>query len=339
MTRNRRFISLFMILCMLLPLICGCTAASVAWEHCPIGVQLAYGIRSDNLPAMTPIIEETTGGMFLDNRNDVFEEGVISVNNSSYQLPKALEQEIWDTMNEYKFVTGFYVIDLETRMSVGLNVDKEFSAASTVKTGYALYLAKALSEGLFSLDDILEYKEHHYCTGSGSTQYSEYGTLFTLKALFYRMIYNSDNVAYYMLSEYTGIDGYNELLASLGCHNSLTKKSRWCDFTPRELALIWSEIYDFKDTCEEGALLWKYLTTNLYNEFQVAMPEYSGSAHKSGWNHYGYHESGIVLAKRNYICVVMTETGFKNDCLHRTIRNLDRVMNDYDAWLKNRIQE
>ncbi|MCQ2431443.1 MAG: class A beta-lactamase-related serine hydrolase [Clostridia bacterium] len=317
---------------------CGTAAVQTPWMYDPIGAQFVYGARSRQLNTMLPIVEETAGGSFVDNRNDVFEDGVITVNNSSYVIPQSMIDTLWSTMEEYKFVTGFYVIDLETHMSFGLNVDKKFSAASTVKSGYALYLAKQLAAGNVALTDILEYKEQHYCTGSGSTQYSEYGTLFTLKALFYRMLYNSDNVAYYMLADYTGVTGVNEMFESLGIDAHLTRLDHWCDFSPRDLATIWTEIWNFKDTCDEGRLLWTYLTTNLYNEFDVAIPQYEKyeSAHKSGWNHYGYHESGIVdNGNRQYICVVMTETGNKNDCLHRTIRNLDNIMKDYDIWLKN----
>ena len=85
-----------------------------------------------------------------------------------------------------------------------------------------------------------------------------------------------------------------------------------------------------------SALLWEYLTTNQYNDLEVALPEYAPNcAHKSGWNTRGYHESGVVFGVRTYICVVMTETGYRNDCIYRTIRNLDNIMKDYDVWLKN----
>lgn len=334
---NQRIVAAALVALMLFFLVSCSGQGKDPYERFPIGAQPAYGVRTTDISTISPILEETAGSGFIDNNYDTFIEGEVGICNSSYEIPEHLLKTLLDTMDEYKFVTGFYVIDLETRMSIGLHVDKYFSAASTAKTGYALYLAKALSEGKFKLNDVLEYREEHFCEGSGSTQYSEYGTLFTLKALFYRMLYNSDNIAYYMLSDYTGVDGVNELYASLDIEARLSRRDRWCEFSPRDLAKLWMEIYNFKDTCEEGKLLWKYLTTNLFNEFNEAMPEYkdNGSAHKSGWNWYGYHESGIVRGKRDYICVVMTETGNKNNCLHRTIRNLDNIMNDYDQWLKN----
>lgn len=332
----KRVIALCLALISLLSL-ASCSGKEVEpYESFPVGTQFEHGIRTSATSVISPIMEEMAGSGFIDNNYDTFIEGEVGVCNSSYEIPEHLLTELLETMDEYRFVTGFYVIDLETRMSIGLHVDKQFSAASTVKTAYALYLAQALAAGQFSLSDILEYREEHFCEGSGSTQYSEYGTLFTLKALFYRMLYNSDNIAYYMLSDHTGVEGVNELFASLGIEARLSKRDRWCDFSPRDLAKLWIEIYNFRNTCAEGQLLWTYLTTNLFNEFHVAMPEYenNGSAHKSGWNWYGYHESGIVRGKRDYICVVMTETGDKNNCLHRTIRNIDNIINDYGEWLE-----
>lgn len=325
-------------LCALLLLLSGCVQQRTegpVWQYYPIGAQFTYGIRSNTHQTLSPIVEESVGAIFLDNKHDVFVEDQISVNNTAYQIPQVLQDELLNTMAEYKFETSFYVIDLETRASFAYNPQKYFECASTIKAPYALYLAKQLEAGVIALDDILEYKEHHFAEGSGSTQFSEFGTLFTLKAMLYRLLYNSDNVAYYMLSEHAGYDGFNEMVTEMGWVNTISRRDHWVDITPQDLANVWLEIYDYRDTCDEGRLLWTYLTTNLYNEFQVAMPEYSGSAHKSGWGYNGYHEAGIVFGRRTYLCIVMTETGDKNNCLHRTIRNLDNVINDYDIWLKN----
>ncbi|MBO5671016.1 MAG: serine hydrolase [Clostridia bacterium] len=335
MTYRMRSMLVFL-LCVLTVFMFGCAQVSApAWEFCPVGAQFVYGIRSGAMSAMKPIVEETVGGMFHDNRQDVFVEDEFCVNNTTYEVPQVLLDKLFDTMAEYKFETSFYVIDLETHASFAYNPQKDFECASTIKAPYALFLAKQLEAGVLALDDILEYKQHHYAEGSGSTQFSEFGTLFTVKAMLYRLLYNSDNVAYYMLSEYGGVDGFNEMVADLGWTHSITKRDHWCDVTPQELAMVWQEIYNYRDASSEGRLLWKYLTENLYNEFKVAMPEYAVSAHKSGWGYNGYHEAGVVFGRRNYICVVMTATGNKNDCLHRTIRNLDNIINDYDIWLKN----
>ena len=302
-SRIYKSIATLLLLCILLFSVCGCAAEVTdgpVWQYSPLGTQMAYGIRTESMKTMAPIVEETVGALFLDNKHDVFVEDQISVNNTSYEIPKVLQDALLDTMAEYKFETSFYVIDLETRASFAYNPQKYFECASTIKAPYALFLSKQLEAGIVSLDDVLEYKEHHKTDGSGSTQFSEFGTLFTLKALLYRLLYNSDNVAYYMLSEYTRLEGFNEMTAELGWTQTVSLRDHWCDITPQELANVWLEIYDYRDKCDEGRLLWTYLTTNLYNEFQVAMPEYTGSAHKSGWGYNGYHEAGVVFGRRNY---------------------------------------
>ncbi len=270
------------------------------------------------------------------NKNDVFEPDVVTVNNSDFFVSDDRLAEMYDIFDDYKFDTSFYIIDLESGASIGLNADKVHSAASTVKAGFALYCYKQIAAGNASYKDVMRYEERHFLKGSGDTQNSVYGTAFTIKVLLHRQLYNSDNVAHLMLCDFFGIDGYNEMVTELGVKNLLTKKSKFGDFTPQELGLIWQEIYNFKDTCEEGAQLWEELTTNLYNELELELGEdYDVLAHKSGWNSKGYHEAGIVMAERPYVVVVMTETGNKNNCLHKTIRFCDNVMKDFTEYMKN----
>jgi len=269
------------------------------------------------------------------NRNDTFEPDVVTVNNSDFKVSEARIAEMNEIFADYRFDTSFYIIDLESGASIGLNADKVHSAASTVKAGFALYCFKQIAEGNASYNDTMKYEERHFLKGSGSTQNSVYGTVFSIKALLYRQLYNSDNVAHLMLVDFFGYEGYNKMVNDLGVEHTIGRSSKFGDFTPQELGLIWQEIYKFKDTGEEGARLWEYLTTNLYNELEVELgDDYSVLAHKSGWNSRGYHEAGIVMAERPYVVVVMTETGNRNNCLHRTIRFCDNLMKDFTNFTK-----
>ena len=270
----------------------------------------------------------------IDYRKDEFKDGEITVNNSSFTIPENIAENIFSIMGKYRFDSGFYVIDTETGMSFGYNADMPFSTASTVKAGFALYCFKQVAEGNVKFNNIQRYERKHYITGSGSTKNSEYGTPITIKTLLYRMLYNSDNVAYYMLLDYFGCDGYNEMVAGLGVENHISETNKWGNLTPHELGLIWNEIYAFSGTCEEGELLWEYLTGNLYNEIADELSEYDTIAHKSGWSPQGYHDSGVVFADRVYIIVVMTSSGNRNSCLYETIRWIDDTMKYYDRWQK-----
>lgn len=280
------------------------------------------------------ILQSDAGTAIFDNRYDAFAPGYVIVNNSDYTVKEETVDRIFSDLEAYRYMSGFYAIDLETRMSVGYNADEKFFTASTVKAGYALYCFKSIASGNGSYTDTVKFQRKHTCEGSGSIQRSEFGTAYTIKNLLYHMIYESDNCAYYMLIDYFGLDGYNEMVKGLGVDHVLTPESKWGYLSPHELGLIWNEIYNFRDECEEGALLWRYLTTNQFNELAVELTEYSVIAHKSGWGYPGYHDSGVVCAEHDYVIVVMTDTSKKNYCFYELTRRVDDIMRDYWNWLE-----
>lgn len=269
------------------------------------------------------------------NKDDTFDNDFITINNSDYIIPDEYIDKIKQHIDSFRYNSGFYVIDLETQMSFGYNADRNFFSASTVKAGYALYCFKEISRGNAEFNDLIMYKSNHYIGGSGSTQHSVYGTLFTIKVLLYRMLYDSDNIAYYMLIDHFGLDGYNEMISNLGCTNTISKWNKWGQLTPHELGLIWQEIYRFKDSCDEGELLWTYLTGNLYNEIKTELPKYDNVAHKSGWNAEVCHEAGIVLSDTPYIVTVMSDLKSTHSYIRKIIRYIDDIILDYNESREN----
>lgn len=289
-----------------------------------------------NIPVFSNCLKDTkdTGtewGNFVFHRNDTFDGEGIIVNNSDYTIPEKISSEMFDHINSGRQNAGFYVIDINTEMSFGYNADYEFFSASTIKAGYALFCFKEISKGNATFTDVVKYEKKHYISGSGSTQRSVYGTLFTVKVLLYRMLYESDNIAYYMLIDKFGLDGYNNMVTNLGCTNTLSASSKWGNLSPHELGLIWEEIYYFRDTCEEGALLWKYLTENLFNEIKTSLPEYDIVAHKSGWSDNACHDAGVVMSDTPYIVIVMSENYSYHSYIHKIIKYIDKIMKDYNA--------
>jgi len=332
----------------------GFIASSIVWampgheplpmseDTAPLSDEPVLNVQADETkaPETTTVPEVTEPNIIAEpvpilNKDDTFEPDVVTVNNSDFRVSEARLAEMQEIFDDYRFKTSFYIIDLESGASIGYNADKVHSAASTVKAGFAMYCFKQIAAGNAKYNDTMKYEEKHFIKGSGSTQDSVFGTVFTIKALLYRQLYNSDNVAHLMLVDFFGYDGYNQMMNDLGVEHTIGRASKYGDFTPQELGLIWQEIYNFKDTCEEGKLFWEYLTSNLYNEIDVALDEkYPETAHKSGWNSKGYHEAGIVMAERPYVVVVMTETGNRNNCLHRTIEFCDNLMMDFTDFTK-----
>lgn len=282
----------------------------------------------DGLILKTPAVLD---GKDVKNRYDEFPQDEIAVCNSRYTIPKNLSDAVYAIMDEYDFDCTFYVIDLGTGMSIGYNPEELQAVASTVKAGFCFSCMTDIAQTEHTLEDKMTYRPKHKLSGSGSTQYSTFGTIFTIKALLYRTLYNSDNTAYLMLMDYFGTDHYNALMAELGVSHRLNwDEERWGYMSAHDLGLIWQAIYRYRDQNEEGALLWEYLTTNLYNEIHDTLTEYETVAHKSGWNEEGYHDAGVVCTENgDYVVVVMTKTGDRNRCLHRVIRALDDIMKDY----------
>lgn len=321
------------LLCIIMVLIVFITNAA----SCSDNVQAVYSIPVSPFINCMKDVQATPEDLcrIVFNKDDIFNESEITVNNSAYGIPAEYSEKIFEHINSNRYNTGFYAIDIETQTSFGYNADRNFFSASTIKAGYALYCFKEIAKGNAEFTDLIKYTANHYIGGSGSTQHSIYGTLFTVKVLLYRMLYDSDNIAYYMLIDYFGLDGYNEMIQNLGCTNTITRANRWGQLTAHELGLVWQEIYHFKDSCEEGEILWSYLTGNLYNEIKTAVSGYDTVAHKSGWNDDSCHDAGIVMSDSPYIVVVMSDNKSVHSYIRKIIRYIDDIMIDYNQSSKN----
>ena len=223
-------------------------------------------------------------------------------------------------------------------MSVGYNASDSFPTASTVKLGMALYAYKQIAAGNAKLTDRITYRPSHYCDGSGVLINSaSYGQSFTLKYLLHVMIHDSDNIAYYMVHDYFGTYGYNEMLRSLGGFNFHYSTRTWGYLAPHELGLIWREIYRFRSTCWEGEYFFNELLNAKFNFIKQGLDyKYKNIAHKSGFNAKGYHDSAIVFGERPYIMVIMMSPsiGYNQGYLSKLAYMLDEVELEYINWLK-----
>ena len=313
-----------------------CSSDTYIGNHIPASSvpYIAAGARDYRDQPTDGISEIDAGRYIIDNREDKFSSGILEVCNSSFSVDGQLAEEIGRCISGYPFRSGFYLIDLETGMSCGYNADDQFSTASTVKAGFGLYCFKSMAAGRGSMSDTVVYKRKHHVSGSGVIQRKPFGTVYTVEQLMTLMLDNSDNIAYYMLLDYFGMSGYNEMIHSLGVECSLYETNKWGTLSPHELGLIWQEIYRFKDTCDEGAELWRLLTTNRFNEIKAVLGKDRGTiAHKSGWGGLGCHDAGVVCGEHAYVIAVMTDTEIKKECLHSLIKYGDRIMGEYRAWL------
>lgn len=253
------------------------------------------------------IKDEVKKEEIIDIKNLNFSNNGISFCNTHFKLSEELLNKFNSLIKNYGGDCSFLAINLNDGMSFGYNIDKAYSTASTIKVAFALYSFKEMDKGNGSLDELKVYEEKFRRDGSGILKNKKSGTNYTLKDLFYYTLNYSDNVAYYMVHDRFYNAGYNEFLKELGCNQLyLNNGAKWGKIDARSMALIWQEIYKYKDETENGKYLFELLTNAEYNYIAEGMENYE-SAHKSGWTPRETHDSAIVFANDDYIVVTLNQ--------------------------------
>jgi len=295
-------------------------------------------LETDNPGAFDEIAgNHETPQNHIDIVNDAFGPDVVQIRNTDFEISAALREKIETLIGGYGRKFAFYAVTLDETMSFGYNPDEIFHTASTIKAPYVLYCCKQIAEGIVGLDETKVYESRFHHNGSGVLKDKPFGEVYTVEELLYYAIHYSDNVAYYMLLDHFGKDGYNEMLKGLGCKNLYLVNGRnWSETSPRDFIIIWRSIYEFYGQCEAGRMYFDLLLNARHNLIKDALPEYQ-SAHKSGWSEIGYHDTGIVFSEIPYYIAVMTNSpGSASDqaFVSKLIRAVDDVMKEYGDYCK-----
>lgn len=273
----------------------------------------------------------------IDIANDSYNLNEFSVHSENFVLSEELQSQFDQIINSRVKDFSFYVISLDKQISFGYNPDDKYSTASSIKAPYSLFCYKQLEKGVANLEDIKTYTSDFYSDGSGIMQYND-KTNYTIKELLYNTIHYSDNIGYAMLYNHFGVDTYNDMIDSLGCsYLKLTPYSEWGFASPKEMALVWQEIYNYKDT-EYGKLFFDDLLNAKYNFLKNTLPDYQ-IAHKSGFSMRGYNDHGIVLDNATpYIISIMfpyPEDNDRHEIIFKQIVKLcNDVINEYNDYLQ-----
>ena len=103
------------------------------------------------------------------------------------------------------------------------------------------------------------------------------------------------------------------------------------------MALIWQEIYKYKDETPNGKYLFELLTNAEYNYIREGMEKYE-SAHKSGWTPRETHDSGIVFAQDDYIVVILNNNNGNYTAKSQLIKLsgcIEKVIDEYTLYIEN----
>lgn len=273
----------------------------------------------------------------IEIKDAVFSKSEVTVYNSDFEISEELEQKINNNIKNFGGDCSFIAINLKDGMSFGYNVDKKYPTASTIKAPFALYCCKQMDAGNGSLKEMKLYEEKFRRGGSGVLKDRKSGVEYSIEDLLYFTINYSDNVAYYMIHDRFYDNSYNEFLKDLGCNNLyLNNGARWGKIDARSMALVWQEIYRYKDESPNGKYLFELLTNAKYNYIKEGMDNYD-SAHKSGWTPTETHDSGIVFAEDDYIVVILNNNNGNYAPKSQLIKlsgNIEDVIEEYTLYKK-----
>lgn len=271
----------------------------------------------------------------IDIKDDTFSNSGVSICNTDFKISDELTNQINNHINNFGGDCSFIAINLNDGMSFGYNVDKSYQTASTIKVAFSLYSFKEIDKGNGSLDELKLYEERFRRDGSGVLKDKSSGANYSLKDLFYYTINYSDNTAYYMVHDRFYSDEYNNFLSELGCKQLyLRNGAKWGFIDARSMALVWQEIYKYKDQSENGKYLFELLTNAEYNYINEGMEKYE-SAHKSGWTKRETHDSGIVFANDDYIVVVLNNNNGNYSAKSQLLKLsscIEKVIDEYTLY-------
>ena len=271
-------------------------------------------ISSINSTTLFPAKDELSDKYFncLNSSYGVFED---------FEVVLAKENLIGYIVSKYN-VSLLYE-DLNSGFSIGLNTNKIYYAASTIKVLDGLYIYDKVSKGELSLDSELLYTEKYYMKSSVMLNKVKHNTKITLKDLVRYAIVYSDNSAHAMLVDFIGKDKLKEFGYTLGATTTLTSNDKFGNINVTDSIIYMKAINEFiNNNGTLGEELKSFFVNALYNDLEI--PDLNiMAAHKYGYYGNNYHEIGIVYDSNPYVIAILTLEG-NNHNVKEIIKDINR---------------
>lgn len=230
------------------------------------------------------------------------------------QQPRNFFNELVSKKSD-KFNIAIYAEYLNTGASIIINKDLNIWPASLTKLPLAMAVLKKVENGKWQLDDQLVLLEEDLDVKSGELyKDNSIGTQFTIDQLLTKLLVDSDNTAYRILSRNLTESEFESLITEVGLDKLFDKDGK---ISAREYSRLLRALYfsSYLSPADSEKLL-DLLAASKFSKFLSAgLPKDVKFSHKYGENiEYGiYSDSGIVyLPNRPYIISVMVEAKDKN---------------------------
>mgnify|MGYP001788021598 CR=1 FL=1 len=248
--------------------------------------------------------------------------------NVSRKSYNQLIDDIKGYISDKEGIFGIYFISLTTGQSFGINENEVFTAASTVKVPINLYLFNRIAQNKINPAKNLLYTEEDYEEGTGTIQFGDFGTKYSIRELSQLSIEASDNIAINMLMRYLGRNNILKFMESIVKHP--VDKERNVS-TPKDMALYLKALLAFREkNTKLGDELLDYMEHTEFNDrMPLYLPENIPVAHKIGTQVKAIHDIGIVFAEKPFILSILSEE-VDEELAPEVIAQISRMVYDFE---------
>lgn len=258
----------------------------------------------------TPFSKEEDAVLPEENRVNVTYNGkVIGYYNTDYRMEEETLKSIVGMVRKAPYISSFVLYDMNSDAMICYNEKKYFPVASTVKAPFAMTCLWQIEEGLYSIEDTMEYTSEYKVRGDGVIKKEDMGTMYTIKELVEHSITVSDDIGYLMLQGYFGHEKYNEFLKGLGNRVTIDGGNiKWGQTSTLDSLRNWQEIYRYINSDGENAAFFADLLKNTNKSYirNVLGEEYV-IYNKMGWVYdQCCHDHAIIMDEQPYLMMIMT---------------------------------
>ncbi len=303
-----RILGLGLMLCLL----CGC--GDIGTEAETTGMRISESEITESEPDMTEAASESEA----PESEAVTAGEVVTTAASEAPLPEKIElpdgvvgsiedADAAAVISELAALTEAYDFSVSYRSGDGIHAlsiggEKRYRSASTIKAMYCQYLYCA---GTDEAREILFDAQEVRTSVTGKLTADKRGKRFTVGELIGYTIVSSDNMAYRMLFEEFGVEGYNDWVRELGLSGLAFPTAEYEFFDVDADSLSGGMLEILRYSGEDGRLVEllkgaEFKLMGLNTEYEVASKYgYEGGV-------MGYHDTGIIFAPTPYVLTVMT---------------------------------
>ncbi len=244
-----------------------------------------------------------------------------------------LRKHILDYISLQDGIYGVYVKDLNTGRYFSINGNTPYIAASTYKVPENLCLYEKVIAGEIDLDEEMVYTQADYETGTGSIQYKDFGTRYTLRELAKLNMTVSDNVAKNMIKRKLGRETIIDYMDALGGRYLPIDKNIT---SPRDMKIYMEKVLELNVKHPEviGEFIYNLKHTEFNDRINQLLPSDVEVAHKIGNQVNVLNDVGIVYHPKNpYIITILSEH-IRYSQAFDTIPKISKMIYDYQDSLK-----